>query len=149
MCNPITVRYPDHLLVRGEYQGYQYEVTRNHSYYRCGYVHVPVDHPWYGAVPSVNVHTGITYTEPDSDSGWWLGFECSGALDKPDRDLMDDNAKERQSEMDVLFSILRDRGTVRSTEYVVSECERLIDQAIAAAAHRRHWSKLWMLPRRS
>ena len=48
MCNPISTLYPDRLLLKAEYQGYEYEVTRNHSYFRCGYVRIPPPHPWHG-----------------------------------------------------------------------------------------------------
>ncbi len=152
MCNPISTLYPDHLLLQGVYEGYEYEVTRNHSYFRCGYVRIPAGHPWHGkdyGQLDVDVYGGLTFADADvhcgkdgPDDAWWLGFDCGHVLDRPDPDLMDDDAKARQSEMDKLFGILYARGTIRSTEFVVGECERIIHQAIAATKTWRHRLRL-------
>jgi hypothetical protein len=67
----------------------------------CGYVGVPPGHPWHGkhynddALDGVDVHGGLTYSEPCVEGGhichvpqpgepeavWWQGFDCSHAWD--------------------------------------------------------------------
>ena len=45
MCNPV----PMPMLARGTYRGYRWEVRHaGCAGFRCGYVRVPPDHPWYG-----------------------------------------------------------------------------------------------------
>lgn len=119
--------------------------------HRCGYVRVPPEHPlhgkdyaddceclkgiladdtpigkrgliplfcWDGAKTSpevvFDVHGGITHSGNAEDgypitdpSGWWFGFDCAHAGDRSHGGV---------------------DGVLRSTEYVVAECERLAEQ---------------------
>lgn len=146
MCNPLSTLYPEALLARGTHRGYEWEIIHNDFGQRCGYVRIPAGHPWHGKGYEEEddygefaiVHGGITFAEPDVDCGrggaddaWWLGFDCGHYYDAPDPALP---GSER---------LLRDGGdayflavgaVVRTDEYVQAECERLIDEAVAAAA---------------
>ena len=139
MCNPVTTRNPDVLLAKGVHEGYEWEVTSNRIGYRCGYVRVPLGHPWHGKgyddVRTADgdwpeVHGGLTFAEPDTDCGkggddnaWWVGFDAAHAGDAPDPELPGYDAR-----MAIGY------GTVKTTAYVASECRRLADQAAEAAA---------------
>lgn len=135
MCNPITTKFPDALLAKGEESGFEWEVTHNRGGYRCGYVRVPAGHPWHGRDydgigPYPDVHGGLTFAEADTDCGkggednaWWLGFDCAHAGDAPDPGLPG------------YYAAMAERyGIVRTTEYVAEECRSLARQAAAAAA---------------
>ena len=93
----------------------------------CGYVQVPVGHPFHGAgyddcQPPCSVHGGLTYADPlRYKDGWWLGFDCGhagdlspGYLDHPH------------------LSRLAHSGTYRTIAYVRQECEEL---ALQIASH--------------
>jgi hypothetical protein len=72
-----------------DFEGLQCIVTRadladpsRWSQHRCGYVRIPVGHPWHKKddIP-VDVHGGLTFAqiEPcvhDDGVGWWIGFDC-------------------------------------------------------------------------
>lgn len=132
MCNPVTTAHPDALLAKGESQGYEWEVTRNHSGYRCGYVRIPQGHPWHGKDDdeiAPDVHGGITFAAADThcgkggaDDAWWLGFDCAHYGDAPDPALTDHTHLWPHYEGE----------TVKTTEYVKAECLHLIEQAVAA-----------------
>lgn len=56
----------------------------------CGYVALPPKHPYYGMdfdKINVDVHGGLTFsykgddTEGWSKGYWWIGFDCSHAMD--------------------------------------------------------------------
>ncbi len=134
MCNPITTQHPDVLLAKGEAYGFQWEVTRNRTGHRCGYVRVPPGHPWHGkdydsVDPYPEVHGGLTFSEADTDCGkggadnaWWVGFDCAHLGDAPDPDLPG-------SEHMLRAGLSVDWGTVKTTEYVSEECRNLARQA--------------------
>lgn len=136
MCNPVTTLHPDTLLAKGTYHGYEWEVTSNSMGYRCGYVRVPPGHPWHGkdyesVEPYPEVHGGLTFAESDTDCGkggednaWWLGFDCGHYMDAPDPDLPGYNKH---------LALLSTHGTIRTTEYVAAECQKLAEQARQAA----------------
>lgn len=134
MCNPITTKHPDALLAKGEHLGFEWEVTNNGIGYRCGYVRVPLGHPWHGKDYDdidVEVHGGLTFAEMDADchkggedNAYWVGFDCAHYMDAPDPTL--DPYRSRGSEP-------WDMGEIRSTEYVADECRSLCEQAARAA----------------
>jgi hypothetical protein len=74
-----------------------------------------------------DVHGSITYSGGDDypieNSGlWWFGFDCGHDGDKPDPDLLDERVKNLH---------LYYHGTIRTLDYVVSECENLAEQLSA------------------
>jgi hypothetical protein len=147
MCNPITTKYPDALLAKGEHLGFEWEVTNNGIGYRCGYVRVPLGHPWHGKDYNdidVEVHGGLTFAEMDADchkggedNAYWVGFDCGHYGDGRDYSLTwgrygdgeAAKATERAFEQQFKGCV----GTVRSTEYVADECRSLCEQAARAA----------------
>lgn len=122
------------ILASGEHLGYQYLVLNNGRGYRCGYVHVPKDHPWAVRFKSesdmgrIDVHGGITYGGIDSESGGlWVGFDCAHAHDGFDPTL------ELDEEFKRIRKYIPTYGRLGGgTEYVASECRSLCEQASVA-----------------
>lgn len=131
MCLSIAIHRPDHVLSRGEHAGFEWVVVHNGMGYRCGYVRVPVGHPWHGKSDcdvDCEVHGGLTFSEKDvdcdkggPDDAWWHGFDCAHAWDLPDPSLP--NCRE--------LSYGRD-GEVRTQDFVEGECRSLCEQAAGA-----------------
>lgn len=73
---------PDYL--EFEYKGVRCEVNRNRSMGNlCGYVTVPVSHPWFGQHYSeieCDAHGGLTFGLMDGDR-FVIGFDCAHWLD--------------------------------------------------------------------
>lgn len=125
--------------------GFPCFVNRNRFGSWCGYVGVPVGHPYYGEDYDdldVVVHGGLTYAskcqgdlchtpEPgESDDVWWLGFDCGHAWDKsPGMD-----ATLRKVGVDPVALEASDfRMAYRTLEYVREETENLAEQLAAKA----------------
>lgn len=86
-----------------------------------------------------NVHGGITYSAQSStypvqqaSTNWWVGFNCNHAGDGVDTDIVKgfyvDNYHPRE-------------GAPRSLQYVVTECQYLIEQAIHIQEYYHIWRK--------
>ena len=92
--------------------------------HRCGYVGVPEGHPMYGKHyddVDVDVHGGLTYSE--LDYGLWLfGYDCAHWDDAKDPELMSAEYKK------VFMNWMEGRGTIRTLEFCVAECESLAKQ---------------------
>ena len=133
MCLSIKVDHPNAVLAEGEHLGFEWAVTHNGNGFRCGYIRLPVGHPWHGAeydadvLDGVEVHGGLTFAEadkpchkPGTDDAWWLGFDCAHSFDGQDTSLP------RQ------FVLCNFEGSqVRSQEYVEEQCRSLCKQASA------------------
>ncbi len=138
MCLRLAIERPDDLLSKGEHLGFEWSTMHNGMGYRCGYVRVPLGHPWHGRDYDLDVecHGGITYAEADKpcsnpgpDNAWWLGFDCAHGGDAPDPEL-----RATESGGNLLFSVSRAWcAEVRSQEYVEAKCRRLCEQAAEAA----------------
>ena len=141
VCNPVTTAHPDHLLAKGLHLGLEWEVTKSFIGHRCGYVRLPKGHPWHGQgweeCPAA-VHGGLTFAEPDThcgkggeDDAWWRGFDCGHYRDAVDPALLPKGHPWHTD--DTLRDLLSPPwATIKTTEYVVAECRRLAEQAIAA-----------------
>lgn len=137
MCLPQAVRNPERVLATGFHAGYEYNVVHNGIGFRCGYVKVEPGHPWFGRdedAIGTSVHGGLTFVGPDmhcdkggEDNGWWLGFDCGHLGDSVDPELSPHNPQIAAS----MFG-----GVVRTTEYVVSECKSLCEQADLASREK-------------
>lgn len=141
-------------LERGTHKGYDWYVAHNMMGFRVGYVRVPRRHPWWQVPYSelndeVDVHGGLTYCEkgpakhvPDFSYQWWIGFDCGHAWDAPDLSLVSPEQMALYEQVmgpngeQTLGGMMFGDGTVRSQEYVVSECVALCEQA--AIAMNRH-----------
>jgi len=118
MCLSVAVNYPDCVLSKGEHKGFEWMVVHNGHGYRCGYVRLPVGHPWHGKSDwdlNANVHGGLTFSEPDKpcdgdrpDNAWWIGFDCAHGGDVPDPSLPGYTD----------LGLGPEFGIVRTTEYV-------------------------------
>lgn len=151
MCLPIAVRFPESVLESGKHAGHEYVIVKNGIGYRCGYVKVEAGHPWHGKGyddVSAEVHGGLTFAAPDEpcdkggpDSGYWLGFDCGHAGDAKDPAIMTAEQIAWEEKLNREFfakypehANLPERDTIKTTDYVRSECFRLCEQAAAAAA---------------
>jgi hypothetical protein len=134
MCLSIEVNHPDRVLAKGEHLNYKWIVTHNSIGYRCGYVRIPRNHPWYAQECDldVDVHGGITFAEhdvpcdnPGDDTDWWIGFDCAHACDAPDPALP---ALLQAGEAIGRTSY----GEIRTQEYVEEQCKSLCEQVANA-----------------
>lgn len=145
MCLDIAVLYPELVLSKGEHLGYEWVVTTNGMGYRCGYVRVPVGHPWHGGdweSISASVHGGITYARPDmacnkggEDNAWWVGFDCGHAFDAPDLSLPfvnEEGERHAKRAAEIHREFKSTNYVIRTQEYVEEECKSLCEQACAA-----------------
>jgi hypothetical protein len=128
MCLSIKVNSPERVLSQGEHLGFEWITVHNNLGHRCGYIRIPLGHPWHGQEYEIecDVHGGITFAQADipcdkggPDNAWWIGFDCAHSGDAPDPTLP--NAMKRE--------IFFEHGMVRSQEYVENECKSLCEQA--------------------
>ena len=132
MALPIATKRPNLVLDKGKKSGFEWVVMVNFFGFRCGYVKVPMMHPWCGASYGdldCEVHDGLTYQDDDPDGGRWFGFDCQRAGDMPDpalRDLAEEYAFYR------LGAFTGDQ--IRTQEYVEDQCRSLCQQAAQVAA---------------
>jgi hypothetical protein len=142
MCLSIAVHHPDLVLAEGEHLGFKWTVIRNTRGYRCGYVRVPVGHPWHGQdYDDVNAecHGGLTFsqadepcTAPGPDDAWWLGFDCAHSFDAPDPTLPLSTPPEVGDSWFITSGMRNSYGVIRSQHYVEAQCFLLCAQAAAA-----------------
>jgi len=136
-------------LLEFEHLGYECLVTTNGGGVRCGYLRVPVGHPWHGKDYDdidANCHGSLTFADADEpcdkageDNAWWVGFDCGQALtDLPDPELIIADGREFIKES-LLFMEQRrmmypgpyylPKREVRSTDYVADQLRSLAEQA--------------------
>lgn len=141
MCLSIAIHRPNDVLATGEHAGFQWQVIHNGNGYRCGYVRVPVGHPWhgkdYGDIDGdVEVHGGLTFSDSDEpcdkgqpDDGHWFGFDCGHSGDQPDPALP--RTRPLDGPTNAFKSIFDDNsyGEIRTQPYVEAECRSLCEQA--------------------
>jgi hypothetical protein len=112
-------------------------VIHNRMGFRCGYVRLPLGHPWHGKGYDdldVRVHGGLTFAEADmpcgkgeSDDAWWIGFDCGHGGDSADPSL--------PTESHLASRLLSFPGSViRTQEYIEAECRSLCEQATRAVS---------------
>jgi hypothetical protein len=131
MCLTFKVNSSKRVLSEGFHEGFEWTTVHNGIGYRCGYVRIPLGHPWHGksyedeVIDSINVHGGITfaeahvpYGEPGEDNGWWLGFDCAHLGDAQDLSLPCER----------ILSYCP--GTIKDQAYVEAECKSLCEQAL-------------------
>lgn len=154
MCLSIAVQHPELVLGEGLHLGYEWNIVSGPLGHRCGYIRVPKGHPWHGKEYDdieANVHGGLTFAEKDTpcgkggkDDGYWVGFDCAHCGDAPDRELYARFSPEKQAGFKMMAQIHADiearhplsprfRDKVRSQEYVIRECQQLIEQAVKVA----------------
>lgn len=128
----------------GLHNGYDYQIRFFEDGHRCGYVRVPMSHPFYNIkynhLPIV-CHGNLTFSEEvidngnDFDLGCWIGFDCAHSNDQYDFKL----AREifGESEIANIMKEFVEEGTNRDMNYVERECLHIIDQLIDS---RTDWS---------
>lgn len=109
----------------------------------CGYVAVPLGHPWYGrgydGGLGVEVHGGLTFAAPymeddrpqrervchvprpgESDDVWWLGFDCGHSWD------LSPGMRAMLGTLGIMESPVSER--YRDLVYVEGECRSMAGQ---------------------
>jgi hypothetical protein len=134
MCLYIEISEPEKIEVKAEHLGFKFIVIDSGMGFRCGYVEVPPDHPWYRKhydEIKAQCHGGLTFSEMGREclgrlpEGWWIGFDCGHFDDGTDWTL--------SNGFHLLFPLT---GTVRTREFVEAECRSLCEQAQEAANDR-------------
>lgn len=157
MCLSIAIHRPDDVLSQGEHAGFQWMVIHNGRGYRCGYVRLPMGHPWHGMNYDdislvAEMHGGCTFAERDEECGkggdddaWWIGFDCCH-----DGDLQDPSLPSTSHMLSLLDELVLGLGNlfskgpggfdcaIRTQEYVESQCQSLCDQALKATSTHSH-----------
>lgn len=129
MCLSVAIARPENVLGTGEHEGFQWSIVHNGIGNRCGYVRIPISHPWHGKgyhdVPA-QCHGRLTFAEEGvpcdakgDDDAWWIGFHCAHGGDSADLELCRESA----------YTPLVGYGEVRTQEYVESECRSICEQA--------------------
>lgn len=123
------------------YMGYPLCVKGIPIGYRCGYIGLPINHPFYGLNyneieevlgGSIEVHGGLSFSGYEvvggaEDVHWWLGFDCAHFDDRKDRELMTDHFLHLH-ELMVDEGIDDESGTLWTQKMVIQECRNLIEQ---------------------
>lgn len=127
----------NNLLSVGSHLGLQYVVQHNNLGYRCGYVRIPKQHPWFDKNNyeeiDVDCHGGLTYSDYTKDKkALWIGFDCGHAGDLVDERLLDDSDPERKNFARAMARLAAGYETIKDTEYVEKECKRICKQASKA-----------------
>jgi len=128
----------------GEYRGYSYYTTATFLGHRCGYVAVPESHPFYNLedeLKDLDVHGGVSFFENSekllhgmnvlAPNEKWIGFYTMHSVDKIDVNIAKyfPDCKKDIEEFSKQMSIIPNTS-VKDVNYMVQECQKLIDQLI-------------------
>lgn len=139
----------------GTYKGFDYFVIALEGGYRCGYVTIEKNHKLYEKdydSVNFNVHGGLIFSNfspVDKKDRWLLGFDCAHFGDAKDESIMNPFYLKIYKEYKQLIEMNKETGldlvrdhmncnelfkdtteTIRTTEYVENECQKLIDQIL-------------------
>lgn len=77
-----------------------------------------------------DVHGSLTFSASGDDDYpvpgdglWWFGFDCAHCDDAKDLSIMSEKYRKAYGRLDMMLD-----GTVRDTDYVVAQCEKLAKQ---------------------
>ena len=122
---------------KGLYRDYLYFVVffEDYGYYRCGYVAVPENHPYYGRdcdkLP-ICCHGGLTFgqvctmkyiNEPEH---YWIGFDCDHYGDGPDLNKLN------ELKIKPNYNFIHKSYPPVTLDECISNCRSIIDQLIKA-----------------
>ncbi len=121
----------------GVYEGYEYLMVLNTYGHRCGYVAINESHSlhkendYHGKVGEIEVHGGVTFfdeqmTESECNDKW-IGFDCGHFNDAADMESLRKHDPIEADKVDKYMTSMRE-GTIRTKEYVETECKSIIDQ---------------------
>ncbi len=118
----------------GEYKKFKYRVVLNKLGHRCGYVKIPQKHKYYDVhyrhIP-LTCHGGLTYSRHEPENkGYWIGFDCAHYDDSPDMEALEKSGiwKDQPQMLELISLLAINGGEVRSKEYVIDQCKKIIDQ---------------------
>lgn len=119
------------------HNGYEYVIIVQDMGYRCGYVNIPENHPWYNLSFEdiyVCIHGGLTFASlikndhPILENGYWIGFDCMHWMDLPDPDEMSKECLNQYGyKIFNYYSKLESNLKIRNFDYVKSQCCFLCD----------------------
>jgi hypothetical protein len=122
-------------------------VFHNTLFHRCGYIGLPIeiankimnneDNEFMDM--DLDVHGGITYESPEQgypietdEPFYWIGFDCGHLGDSKDFEAadayMEAGMNITQSDYDANVKYFHPSGTIKTLDYVVSECNGLSEQ---------------------
>ena len=118
------------------YKGRECIVIFNCHGYRCGYVSVNEDVDYNKLNDFINVHGGLNYSgilpyDYGQSEHFFVGFDCSHICDMEDYMQAYQYGLITQRLCFERLSIQRSfdfGGVIRSTQYVVRECKKLVEQ---------------------
>ena len=130
----------------GEFMGYTYSVVFQKGGWRCGYVALPVGHPWITDNPfdlKVDVHGGITYGKQNKNqcypislenNAYWIGWDYNHYQDAVSPSTVREYFGDKEYEVCIAFSnLLLDGGHHYNQTEVKEDCLEVIKQAAAVA----------------
>ncbi len=111
--------------------GFDCVITFNDGGYRCGYVGIPKNHPYFKKDYSkihIPVNGGLTYSDfsNDFDSNnnlWYLGFDCNHGFEEHDPESL----KKYYPDIYVIYMNLLDTTNIVPGKYVMT-LNKTIDQ---------------------
>lgn len=128
---------------RFEYKGFPCVVLFMPFGYRCGYVGIPEDNPWYKLkrdIEKIYCHGGITYQGnrlhgQEDENVWWIGFDCGHCFDGADAERAKELYKDNENlikqikimEQTGWFEILKE-FPMRSLKYCEEQCKVIVEQ---------------------
>jgi hypothetical protein len=131
---------PDKKQWKDEATGYPCLIVRSRIGASCGYVGVPIGHPYFGLdydKPEIEVHGGLTFADTcqvgndesrsichkvdSEDHVWWFGFNCAHGWDLAP-------GMNAYPQIGALKGFCRQDGAYRNLEYVACEVESLARQ---------------------
>lgn len=131
---------------RFEYKGYPCVILFMPMCHRCGYVGLPKTSKFYGKgydEIDVDCNGGLTYARnylsgQEDKETWWIGFDCGHCWDLHDfksaykHFAEDEEALKQIKAIEDIYinSACDDYATIKTQEFVLAQCERIVDQII-------------------
>ena len=123
-----------------DYKGYRCLITIDDIGYRCGYIQIKEDHPFYDKrFNYINdnymlcmklSYAGTTF--PFDDGTFWIAFTCDRNGDKPDIQRVKEICGEKPMVLTLLnmqkIPVIPRTGTIRTTEYVEDRLIQLVNE---------------------
>lgn len=144
----------------GTHRGIDWWIRPQHFGYLCGYIRLPLGHPWIGKTThelmDVEVHGGVTYSEVETDyytkieqpstkqqwftANWIVGFDCGHWCDIPIKEYITARDHTMIESLNNLVDMLTLNPTTKNKntiEDATAECIKLADQAADAMQERK------------
>ena len=128
-----------------EYNGYKCACVFTKGGYRCGYVAIDKNHPYYGldcgdeGPNEIDCHWGLTYGGTgvhfcaDEEGVWWFGFDCGHYTDLTDCNTAREYGliNDKEYSVAIVFEniLAADEDiTLKDKEFVKENCKLIVEQ---------------------